>query len=378
MRVLLTTEYVSAPSTEIYRRLLEKINQRADSSFSFGGNEYQNFDVVMFMGYDPDIAGVKQVNPDALVGLIDVRPTVDVSVEGADFLLSNGVEMKDYWVDRLAHIFVYEPSWLVSGPNTDASIDDTVFRVGYHGNLVHLNEMFPRITVALETLGKNRQVEFTAVYNIENLGRWKLGLPDSGLVRTHHVQWEENAFDEHLSRVDVGITPNMTPFRDPLAIKRSQRIDRRTYLDDETDTLVRYKSNSNAGRMMVFAQYGIPVVSDPYPSASKFIGDESGGLIATTTGGWFRALERLASSPDYRTTMGARLRKKWENEASPLVLNDRLVSFLKNVQENRYPASYDFSQYQDYSWSRRSAVSAKYSSFSARAIRKLRRTFLGR
>jgi len=372
MRILLTTEFVTSPSTEIYRRLLDEMNQSTDSSFHFGGTDYENYDVVIFMGYDPDVAGARKANPHALIGIIDVRPSAGVPLVGADFLLANGVEMRDFWSGSVPHIFVYEPSWLVDEKKSGNTSDDSPLRIGYHGNLIHLNEMFPRITGAIETLAKSQSVEFVAVYNVENLGKWTVGVPDSDLVETKHVQWSESAFDDHLSQVDIGITPNLTPLRSPQSAKRSQRISRRTYLDDDTDTIVRYKSNSNAGRLMVFAQYGIPVVSDPFPSAAKFLGDEVGGMMATTAGGWFSALSQLASSADHRREMGDALRGKWDREASPAVLNNRFLTFLENISVADKIDGVELAEYRDYSWSRSAVISTRWLSFYYRVKRKLK------
>ena len=373
MRILLTTAFVSAPSTEIYLRLLQKMNESTDASFHFGGNDYENYDVVIFMGYDPDIAEARRVNPSAIVGIIDVRPASGIPLKGADFLLANGVEMRDFWAGSVPHIFVYEPSWLVSGEKQTRDPEDSTFRIGYHGNLIHLNEMFPRITGAIEAVAKDRPVELTVVYNVENLGKWTLGVPDSGLVKTNHVQWEESAFDRDLAKVDVGITPNLTPFRNPMSAKRSHRVSRRMFLDDVTDTILRYKSNSNAGRMMVFAQYGIPVISDPFPSAAKFLGDEVGGQMATTSGGWYDALNRYAESESFRTKMGGALRAKWDREASPKVLNQRLVSLLEEIIAGKKSNNTSLVEYRDYKWSWSAVIRMRVSNFASRVNRKLRK-----
>jgi len=370
VRILLTTKFLSTPSTEIYRRLLQEMSKSTDASFRFGGNDYENYDVIMFMGYDPDVQGVRAINPAAIVGIIDVRPSSGVPLDGADFLVSNGVEMKDFWSGSIPNIFVYEPSWLVSGERLDRDRSDSTLKIGYHGNLIHLNEMFPRITGAIEAVARDYKVEFTAVYDIKNLGRWTVGLPDLELVKTVHIQWDESAFDTYLRKVDIGITPNMTPFRDPLSAKRSHRVSRRTFLDDDTDTIIRYKSNSNAGRMMVFAQYGIPVVSDPFPSAAKFIGDEVGGLMATTADGWYTALNRFAESEQYRKQMGEALREKWFREASPSVLNRRFISFLENIRQGKPVNIIQLSEYRDYKWSRWMIFKMRVSLFITRVKRK--------
>lgn len=372
MRILLTTEFVDAPSTEIYRRLLQEMNESTGSSFHFGGRDYENYDVIIFMGYDPDFVQARKVNPKATIGIIDVRPASGIPLAGADFLLANGVEMKDFWAGSIPHILVYEPSWLVSDGRADQDTDDSTLRIGYHGNLVHLNEMYPRITKAIEAVAKDRSVEFTAVYNVKNLGRWTIGLPDPNIVKTQHIQWGESVFNDYLRNVDIGITPNMTPFRNPLSAKRSHRVSRRAYLDDDTDTIIRYKSNSNAGRMMVFAQYAIPVVSDPFPSAAKFIGDEVGGLMSTTAGGWYSALNQLAESKEYRLRMGDALREKWVREASPTVLNKRLLTLLEKIRQGDVPSSVSLAEYRDFKWTRWTIIKMRVSTFTDRVKRKIR------
>ena len=106
MRILLTTEFVDAPSTEIYRRLLQEMNESTGSLFHFGGRDYENYDVIIFMGYDPDFVQARKVNPKATIGIIDVRPASGIPLAGADFLLANGVEMKDFWAGSIPHACV--------------------------------------------------------------------------------------------------------------------------------------------------------------------------------------------------------------------------------------------------------------------------------
>ena len=282
------------------------------------------------MGYDPRIREAKAMNRGAIVGVIDARPAAGRDVSGADFLIANGIEMYDWYARDTAHVFIYPPyPVLPLVPRTPAPAAGPVV-LGYHGNKVHLQAMYPRVTQAIEALAENHKVEIWALYNIRSHGKWEVGTPNHGNVKIRHIQWTENGYEELLAGTDIGIVPNFIPLRQRLW-GDSASISKRTFNDDETDYLTRYKSTSNAGRIFVFAQQGIPVVSDMFPSALQLIEHGVDGFLCYSGAAWHRALASLASDPELLSKLGERLLKKYEQRWSPEVLNRLLVDFLRSL-----------------------------------------------
>ena len=60
-------------------------------------------------------------------------------------------------------------------------------------------------------LADDFEVEFWAIYNFEQLGKWDLGLPKN--VKVRHVQWHPKVYTEELSEVDIGIVPSCMPIK---------------------------------------------------------------------------------------------------------------------------------------------------------------------
>jgi hypothetical protein len=374
IRVLFATEHVSAISTELNANNLKHLNDVEGICIDFYNTNYEEYDVVLFMGYDFDIERARFVNPNIKIGIIDPRPGLKKQPVGVDFILANGIEMKDWYLQYTPNIFTYYIYPQVRQKVKRHLSSDTI-RIGYHGNRWHLHEMYPRITQALEKLGNQYEVELWAMYNIEKHGQWDWGLPDKDKVHIKHIQWSEAHYEEHLSKVDIGIIPNIIPANeemmavwvpDPqpksmpekkgkwMGIKnRIEKIFQRSaaeipapqqtqnhpgqhvpitpYQEQDTDYLVRYKATSNPGRIFVFAQYGIPVIADMFPSALQIIEDEVDGFVCYSTAAWYQALKRLADDSELRTTVAQNMLKKFDKIAAPDVLSERLAKFLREL-----------------------------------------------
>lgn len=332
MKILLSTDFIDSPSTVLNMSLLKNLNNIEGVSIDFFNNNYASYDVVLFMGYDPKIAEVRAANPNIKTGVIDPRPSSAVDLAGADFIMANGIEMKDYYLSFNPNIYTYYIYPYLHERLRDHVQSEKII-IGYHGNKVHLSEMHPRITSALEALAENYKVEFWAMYNIEKLGEWSVGLPDQHKVIVKHIQWSEDNYEKHMSQVDIGLMPNLIPIKNPGEIKRIASTNPQVFLEDDTDYLIRFKATSNAGRLFVFAQYGIPVVADMFPSAMQLILDEFNGFICNSPASWYYALKKLADSSDLRNSIAKRMYETFRNKASVEVQNKGLIEFIQSLPE---------------------------------------------
>jgi glycosyltransferase involved in cell wall biosynthesis len=330
MRILFTTGHVNDVSTVLNRPNLARLNEIEGVHIDFFGRDYGNYDVVLFMCYDPDIAGVRKVNPLAKVGIVDARPSMLDRFLGADFLLVNGIEARDRFADYFANMFIYYiyPDLQVT-PRQHEQKSSLV--MGYHGNKVHLQTMFPYATAALEALAEDYQIELWAIYNVKDLGPCEFPIVDPAKVRVREIQWSEDALQRYVPQMDIGLVPNLIPIADDAHAGWGLPVCPRAFNEHESDFLFRFKCTTNAGRIFVFAQCGVPVVADMVPSALDIIRDGENGFVAASAGGWYRALKQLADSTGLRERFGVRLRDDCRQRAGVDGMNRHLVDFLRKL-----------------------------------------------
>jgi len=250
------------------------------------------------MTYEKDLEELKkakQLNQDLIIGLIDPRGTqVEKYLKYVDFLVVDSIEMKDFFSKYNLPIFVYYEYADIPLIHKKHISKEKVI-IGYHGNKVHLTAIYPEITSALELLGEKYNIEFWAMYNIQALGEWNIGVPKN--IGVKHIQWSMENYEQYLSKVDIGLVPACMPLKKNT---RKKSVVGQFFLDNEDDYIIKFKMPSNPGRMIIFSKLGIPVIGDFLPSNIQFIKDEENGLLAYSMGGWYKAIEKLILSSELR------------------------------------------------------------------------------
>jgi len=334
MKCLFSTSDINGPSTVIVHQMLSYLNKIEGVSIDFFNTDYENYDVVFFMGYDPQIEQARLKNKHLKIGVIDVRPSPSLftKYQSADFILVNGIEMKDWALNFCDNIFTYYlyPVLFPAIQNENHKKNDKII-IGYHGNKVHLTGMYPRITNALDHIAEQNDIELWAMYNIDQLGKWNKGLPESKKILIKHIPWSNENYFNYISKVDIGIVPNLIPEKDLRinfgsilpAIKKNQK--------DIFEYTMKFKSTSNAGRIFVFAQFGIPVISDMFPSALQLINDTEDSFVCYSTKSWNYALKQLIKSDNLRKTMGKRLQNRIGTCEFLNQTNEKLIRFIDSI-----------------------------------------------
>ena len=322
MRIVLNTRSESAGAQASIVALAHRLREAGVDATLNDWERYDRYDVAIFLGYDHAIREARAASPGIRVGLSDPKQSrqewIDAARE-ADFLLVSSVEQREAFLrlNRNVHVLFMFP--LVPARQRVHEQRDP-FVVAYHGNRVHLEAMGGTgVRQALEELGRRRDVELRAVYNVEARGRAVLGMPDERFVRVRHVQLTldepagpavSQAMLDELAGADVGIVPNLLPINDPRrALRRTASLEP-SLAYEPFDHLLRLKASSNPGRLYPFARLGVPVVADLTPSLAQFVLDGVSGFLAGSAQGWFDALERLAEEPALRTSMAAELRAR--------------------------------------------------------------------
>lgn len=293
LKIKFITFSPDAPASKAYRDALMLSGDFIVST----DNDYKDADYAFFMTYAADLEELKKVKelyPNLKTAILDPRGEETIPyIKYCDFLIVDSIEMSDYFSKFSIPIFLYYEYPLFNAVTKKHEDKDTII-IGYHGNKVHLTAMFPKITSALKVLAQEKNIEFWAVYNIEMLGHWNIGVPDGLKVR--HIQWHSNVYTEELLDIDIGIVPSTMP------IKKAMKVSR-FFLDSSEDYVIKFKMPSNPGRLAVFAKLGIPVVADFLPSHFQFIEEGRSGLLADSTGAWYQALKKLVESADLRNKL---------------------------------------------------------------------------
>lgn len=330
MRILFTTDYPDKVSTQLNEPSLALLSKINGVEIDFYNSEFDKYDVVLFMGYDPKVSEARQANPKIKIGVIDPRPSTLHLSFGADFIVANSIEMQDWCANYFTNIFIY-PIYPILEEKTKEHIKKDSIVIGYHGNKVHLNTIYPSISAALDMLANSYNVELWAVYDKDGLGISNIPLLNMKNVKLKHIQWSEEAYELYMSEVDIGIVPNIIPIHDIQHANQSIMSYPKVFNEHDKDFLHRFKATTNAGRLFVFAQYGVPVIADMVPSALQVIRDGENGYIASSVGGWYRALKKLADSPGLRKSFSSRMKADFENMWSIDVLNKKLFTFLGHL-----------------------------------------------
>ena len=334
MKIIFTSSNTNSPSFQFYASSLSKINDMyPDISLGVKDNplniNYSDYDVALFMSFKDDSYNAKKVNPTIITGVVEPRIDQKNTFVDTDFIIVNSIESRDYFSRFKSDIMIY-----YTYPEVPAKMECPVVKnhlvLGYHGNRLHLNAMFPRITRAIEKVNEKNPVELWAMYNIKNLGKWQIPDRANFSFDVKHIQFSEENYARYLAHVDIGLIPQLIPVRESRILRYLIGTPDRKYNERLHNYFLRFKETTNIGRHLVFAQYKIPVICDMSPSSCSYIEDEGDGFVAYHTEGWYRALKRLAYDEGLRTDMGKKLNIKYKKTATPEVQNQKLVSFIND------------------------------------------------
>lgn len=331
MKIVFNTKYPDSASAMFYMSGMKDIPTITFSDYE----NYSEYEIALFMTYKQDLEDLKKAklsNPLLKVGLLDPRGSqVEKYLQYVDFLVLDSIEMKDFFSKYHIPIHTYYEYANVPMLSKKHQQKETVI-LGYHGNKVHLTAMFPEITSAIEQLSQQYNIEFWAMYNIEHLGRWNIGLPKD--VKVRHIQWSMENYEKTLSQVDIGLVPACMPIQNLPKVKLKTRVSR-FFAYSLDDYLIRFKMPSNPGRIIIFAKLGIPVVADFLPSNIQFVKDEENGMLAYSTGGWYQAIEKLIKSPELRQRLSDNMLKTYHQYFDYTVQNEKFLKFLQEISVNK-------------------------------------------
>ena len=335
MRFVLNTRSDTAGAQASIFALASRLRAAGVEATVGDWDNYDRYDVAIFMGYDHELEKARAANPAIRVGLADPKQSRQEWIDAArvaDFLLVSSVEQREAFLRLNRSSFVLLMFPLVeAAPRAHAERDDVV--LAYHGNRAHVEAMAGSVTPAIEELARRRAVRLVCVTNHERYGLPERGLPDPGLVQVEHVQFEPGAdgaisssLAAAIAAADIGLVPNLLPVEEHRLALRLTASDNPRLAYEPFDWLVRFKASSNPGRLYPFARLGVPVVADFTPSLAQFVDDGVSGCLVATAEGWFDALDRLAASATLRASLAGALRARLDEAVDRQVPD--LLAFL--------------------------------------------------
>lgn len=339
IQLLIYSNRPQSPSWQFYSKLFARMDccteiQVQCASGHDNSPDLGDSDVALLFGSEFDLSTLRSRHPNTRLGHLEPRAAQENSIDRYDFVVVNSIEAADYFSIPDQSVFIY-PTFPIIDPAEVISNDDrstNTLRIGYHGNKIHLSAMYPRITEALNRLGKHMEIEFWAMYNIRELGRWN----EKGLnrIKVNHVQYAQENYAKYISKVDIGIVPQFIPVRESRFMRWLMGSLWSLFNERHDNFFMRFKETTNNGRAYVFAQYEIPVVADMTPSSCALFGENEYGYVAYSSNQWFNALEVLARNMDLRRRMGLALKKRYEDLARPEDVNNRFAQFLTAIVKN--------------------------------------------
>ncbi len=329
MKVLFNTRVPNNASAMFYQEAFS----RMESVSFYDYNNYNKYDIALFMTYKPDLEDLKKTKkqyPNIKTAIIDPRYRgVKHYLKYADFLIVDSIEMKDYWAFADKPILQYAEYPDISNIKKEHKNKNPII-IGYHGNKIHLHSIYNTAISAMDLLSEKYDIEFWAMYNISKLGKWKWGLPKK--IKIRHIQWCKESYIDILGKADIGIVPGLTPVNTFNIIKKFSHFlpNRKRFIYRHDDYLTRYKLASNAGRIILWAKLHIPVIADFYPSALQHIQDGVNGLLAYSRASWYKELERLIVDTNLRQKFADNMKTLVNDKFDYTIQNNQFRHFLKS------------------------------------------------
>lgn len=204
------------------------------------------------------------------------------------------------------------------------------FRLFYHGNRAHLESLTRTALREIDSLAKNYPLVLEAHYSMSHTGKWRVP-PWVRNLEIEHCDWREPHVWQRLKLSDIGIVPNALPAR-----TFSPLIQRRTRLNSwmnsmilrRDDYLLRFKATSNPGRILPFAHFGKPIVSDFFPSSAEIVRDGLDGFLPLNSTQWHTSLDILINDGNLRQRMGMSLKSRCEEFFS---VEEETARFVKEI-----------------------------------------------
>jgi hypothetical protein len=305
--------------------------------------------VILAKGWHKRSLEIRMRHPRALIGNINLAwfperitghpvrenredPELERAIEEMDFLIVGSVEEGDNALQSCENVFMF-PLVEQIYKRIKKHSEHKPIVIGYHGNDLHLQEFYPYVTTALETLAKEFSIKLLAISPAG--GGWQTGRPEIDDIE--ELPWQLDHIEDQLLRCDIGLAPGVSYIspEERAVIEKMLKGN-----DPERPSLGGYVTSfkifCNAGRAFVFHQLGIPVVASFMPSHFHILGNPDCGYLAHSAQGWLSALRALCSSARKRQEVADAARAEYHRQYNPLNWARRLHQQIEELWGKRY------------------------------------------
>lgn len=330
MKILFNTRFTPDNNmmVRVYNETLKYWKTKGQKVYFNDWKHYEKYDVILFYTGESEIKKVRQRNPKSVIGIIDPSPNRVYEASIADFLIICALEQRDFWLKYNRNILFNLAIPDIKIVKFKKNYNKKTIRIGYHGNLVHLNCFFPDLSDVLDKLADFYQIELVVIYNIKAFGKWSVGRPKK--IKVIDVQWSNNVYEKEFFDIDIGIAPSFIPNN----FYKSDIISKFLFNSNSSDYVNRYKISSNPGRLFPFFCYKIPVVADAIPSNAQIIENEKSGYLVNNKFGWFYCLETLITNVEIRKRLGNNCFKTLDHKLNLIRSKNNLLFQIKNLHNN--------------------------------------------
>ena len=238
-------------------------------------------------------------------------------------IIFNGIESKIFFSTKVKFkkSLIYPPYPEYKIKNSTKSKINRNLTITYHGNKVHIENSKKKIFDSILKLSNNLNIKIIVylIYNIHRLGKVKF-LPKNSNIKIEHVQYSNKNIEKKLSITDIGLVPQ-TLLNDKFLNVLSN--------DDSENFNLKFKHPTNIGRHLVFAQFNVPVVTEPTPSVIKYFDDESLNYLVYTSDTWYEILKKITINKKIREKLALKNYNLWFKNFRHKILNDKLIKLLK-------------------------------------------------
>ena len=233
-------------------------------------NQHKSVGIIFGNPNALDIKNIRKYNK--IIGRLEPRGASKVNFKNYNFLINNSLESQDYFAYTNLDSFIL-PTFPRYQQNHSKIENNNQLVIGYHGNCFHIVGLMKRIHKELfkYSISKDKKIIIKIMSNkktflrhfplwyFDNIKRSKKGTN----LEFKFYDYDFLFMSEFMRNIDIGICPQLVPIKNKRLTKFVSSSLFNSFKEKNHDKILRYKETSNIGRLAIFSQFKIPVISDP-------------------------------------------------------------------------------------------------------------------
>ena len=342
----LYTYWPNSPSWIFYKELFLRFKDKYKLDLNLNPkfkslrkeDKYKSIGIIFGNIKNSELDDIKKDN--LIIGRLEPRGASKLNFENYNFIINNSLESQDYFAYSNLDSFILPTFPQYQQENFKKINNKQTLVLGYHGNCIHIVGLMKRIYKELINYSnnKNQRIILKIMSNKKIFKRhfpiWYFNniknSKDKNNFKIDFFDYDPSFMSEFMSDIDIGICPQLIPFKNNIFTKVISPRIKKFFQAKNHNVTLRYKETSNIGRLAIFSQFKIPVISDPCPSSCSIIGMNEAGLIALSEKQWIKSIDHLNNN-QIGSKMGFALNKRVNDLYSDSVLYRSLINFLENL-----------------------------------------------